>query len=105
VTRQLPSELRRGRIGLHALPPELTSKLLAPATEVRLPDVEPTPVHAMRTDHEMNMRMILIRVHHERVAVLQSELLPRERAARCKEAVRRRPRRHRQNDVVNELGS
>lgn len=48
--------------------------------------------------------MRLVCVKHQRVAVLERELLARERAARLEEPMRRRSARHGEHDVVRELG-
>ena len=73
-----------------------------PLSQGGFPDVEPLPLLAHRPDDQVHVRMVLIRVQGEDIAMFESELLPCEVPAREQQLLGRGSLRHRKNDVVNE---
>ena len=59
-----------------ALRPKMRCELPAPAPERCLADIQSLAVLADCLDHQVDVRVILVRVQNHRVAVLECEFLP-----------------------------
>jgi len=90
------------RIGGNTQRSQMARKVMPPAAQHRLLDVQASAVFAEGFHEYMDMRMGLIRVQHQGVAMLQRKLLPREVPDRFEHLVRRRSGRHREHQLVYE---
>ena len=91
-----------GRVASDPVRAQLLCEESAPRSQCGLPDVEALPVLDHRLDDQMRMRVILVRIHGQGIAMLEGELLPCETPAREKQLLGRRALRHREDYVVNE---
>src|SRR5688572_6411758 len=76
----LPPDLPRRGVGGDALLPQERCELLAPLPQCLLANVEPFAglELMLALDHQMHVRMRLIRVQHHGVSMLQREVLARK---------------------------
>lgn len=93
-----------GSVGSDPVGAQVLCEESAPLSQCGFPDVETLPVLAHRLDDQVHMRMILVRMHGEGIAMLEGELLPCEVPAREQQLLGRGPLRHREDDVMNEPG-
>jgi hypothetical protein len=85
------------------LGPQMGCELLSPAPKRCLADVQPPSILTDGLNHKMDVRVILIGMQNDRIAMLECEFLSGKLSARCQEFCGRRARRHRQHHVVNEF--
>ncbi|MCY1244532.1 hypothetical protein D9M72_576140 [compost metagenome] len=101
----LAAHLPRRRVGCYALLAHQCGELLAPLPQRVLADVEALArlELVLALDHQMHMRVRLVRVQHHGIAILQREVLARKDACGSQHLLRRRAGGHGQDDVVDQL--
>ncbi len=71
-----------GRVGSDPVGAQVLREESAPLSQCGFPDVETPPILAHRPDDQVHMRMILVRMHGQDVAMLEGELLARSPGSR-----------------------
>src|SRR5215469_18289218 len=81
----------------------MSCELSAPLSQCGFSNIEPLPLLAHRLDDEVYVRMLLVRVQNQGIAMLEGKLFAGKVAARGQQLLGRRTLGHRENDVVDEL--
>src|ERR1700688_3069502 len=79
-------------------------KFSPPFSHRRLAYIQPLTMLPHRFNDDVHMRMRFVGMQDKCVSVLQRELLASEISRGLQNPARRRPRRHRKHEFVNELG-
>ena len=99
-TRPGPAPHRTlGRVGSDPVGAQVLREESAPLSQCGFPDVETLSILAHRLEDQVHMRMILVRMRSQGIAMLEGELLPCEVLAREQQLLGRGPLRHREDDV------
>ena|ERR1700733_12634527 len=91
----------RGGIGRDPVRSQMRSEPGSPLLECRLFDMQSLSVFAHRLQQDMNMRVRLICMQHERVAMFECKLFSQEVSYGIQNLFGRRPRRHREHQFMN----
>src|SRR5687768_715075 len=102
-TDDLPAHSALRRIGSHALRPQVASEFCSPSPQGRLAYMQALSLLTHCLHHCMHMRMGLIGVEHERIAMLEPELFSQEIPRGRLDRLRRRASGHREDEFVHEL--
>src|SRR5215469_98013 len=81
----------------------MSCELSAPLSQCGFSNIEPLPLLAHRIDDEAYVRMLLVRVQNQGIAMLEGKLFAGKVPARGQQRLGRRPLGHRENHVVDQL--
>lgn len=93
-----------GRVRCNAKLLQMRRELLAPMAQRCLSDIQPHALLALGFDDQVHVRMRFVGMQYECVPVLECKLIDGEFAHGGEHRLRGRPRRHRKDEVVHELG-
>ena len=100
----LPARSTRRGIGSDSLDAHHAGKVFPPLPQHGLVDVEASAaVLPLRLDDQVDVGVLLVRVERHGISVRRPELLPRENLRSREHLLRRCRRRHRKDDVVDQL--